>query len=351
VLSGAETAFRVSIDANGNLTGDGTKTYEWDAENRLLAVKQGGNALASFTYDGKGRRATKAVGGVSISYLYSGAQFLEERPSAGPTKRYVYGSGVDQPLAQVIAGTPSYNLADHLGSVIRTTDTAGTAILTRAYDPWGNLLQGSATSGYAFTGREWDSETSLYYYRARYYAPQAGRFLIEDPIGLAGGANYYAYASGRVTSYTDPLGLRIHINLSVGPAQFGVPRTCSGDAGGTCYLRTGGTLGPCRRQGKCYGFDVTANIKIWEEFSVTQQVAVTPGTSANTPGLSLQQHEDLHLSDFRLGFSDAAINSVIQTDDFKTVTACNNARRQCIGRIDSFITGVALFTHVFRDVW
>ena len=81
------------------------------------------------------------------------------------------------------------------------------------YDPYG----ASSTSGTAsansleYTGRENDGTTNLYYYRARYYSPQFGRFISEDPIGLAGGANYYAYVSGNPISNYDPLGL----------AQFG----------------------------------------------------------------------------------------------------------------------------------
>jgi YD repeat-containing protein len=50
-----------TYDLNGNLTGDGVKTYEWDAVNRLVAVKQGGSTLASFTYDGNGRRGRSPV--------------------------------------------------------------------------------------------------------------------------------------------------------------------------------------------------------------------------------------------------------------------------------------------------
>jgi RHS repeat-associated protein len=206
VLSGAETAFRVSIDANGNLTGDGTKTYEWDAENQLTAVKQGGNTLASFTYDGNGRRATKTAGGVTTTYVYYGAQFLEERPSTGTTKRYVYGLGIDRPLAQAVGGVTSYSVADHLGSVVRTTDASGAPTLTREYDPWGNLLQGSTMSGYAFTGREWEPDIGLYYYRARYYNAAIGRFTSEDPIGLEGGTNLFAYVQNRPLTHVDPEG-------------------------------------------------------------------------------------------------------------------------------------------------
>jgi RHS repeat-associated protein len=206
-LSETGTSNTLTYDPSGNLTSDGTRTFEWDAENRLTAVKQGGNTLASFTYDGNGRRATKTAGGVTTTYVYDGSQFLEERPSGGSTKRYVYGPGIDQPLAQSVGGVTSYFAADHLGSVVRTTDATGAPTLTRQYDPWGNLLQGSTTSGYAFTGREWDSETGLYYYRARYYDPKLGRFISEDPSRFEGAVNFYSYVDNRPASAVDPSGL------------------------------------------------------------------------------------------------------------------------------------------------
>jgi RHS repeat-associated protein len=74
-------------------------------------------------------------------------------------------------------------------------------------DAWGNLESGASTPGYAFTGREWDPETGLYYYRARYYDPKAGRFLGEDPIGFQGGVNFYAYVGSNPSSLRDPYGL------------------------------------------------------------------------------------------------------------------------------------------------
>jgi RHS repeat-associated protein len=206
--AGASTTF--TYDANGNLIGDGSKTYEWDANNRLIAVKQGGSTLASFTYGGGGRRSTKTAGGVTTTYVYDGLQFLEERPGVGSTKRYVYGPGIDQEFAQVSSGAASYNVADHLGSVVRVTDSAGAPILSREYDPWGTLLQGSTAPGYAYTGREWDPESGLYYYRARYYDSKVGRFISQDPIGFRAGLNFYAYVGSSPVNYSDPLGLFLY---------------------------------------------------------------------------------------------------------------------------------------------
>ncbi len=64
------------------------------------------------------------------------------------------------------------------------------------YDSFGNIIgsTGSVTNSFGFTGREFDTETNLYYYRARYYDPQTGRFISEDPAGFAeSGTNVYAY--------------------------------------------------------------------------------------------------------------------------------------------------------------
>ena len=96
---------------------------------------------------------------------------------------------------------------DGLGSVTKTSSSAGAVNLTRQYDAWGSL-QAGATSGYAFTGREWDPETGLYYYKARYYDPKLGRFISEGPIGFDGGdINLHVYVWRNPTNFVDPEGL------------------------------------------------------------------------------------------------------------------------------------------------
>jgi RHS repeat-associated protein len=124
----------------------------------------------------------------------------------------VHGPGIDEPL-EVEHGSGeilSYH-ADGLGSIVRMTDTQQNVVqeMSREYDAFGNLLEGAAEEGYAFTGREWDAETGLYYYRARYYDPKIGRFLSEDPIQWqAGDVNFYAYALNNPTNLVDPFGLQ-----------------------------------------------------------------------------------------------------------------------------------------------
>ncbi len=78
------------------------------------------------------------------------------------------------------------------------------------YTPFGDsaAASGAIDNDIRFAGREWDGETRLYYNRARYYDPQVGRFISEDPIGLAGGINPYVFAGNDPVNRRDPSGNR-----------------------------------------------------------------------------------------------------------------------------------------------
>ena len=148
------------------------------------------------------------VTGDGASYTYAREDILRE-VRGGVTYTYVHGPGIDSPLARERAGVLAYYHADGLGSVVAATDPAGAVASTRRYDAWGRLEVGAGEAGYAFTGREWDPETGLYYYRARYYDPTAERFVSEDPIGFAGGINFHAYVGNSPIDFTDPEGLAV----------------------------------------------------------------------------------------------------------------------------------------------
>jgi RHS repeat-associated protein len=97
-------------------------------------------------------------------------------------------------------------MTEHLGSTAGLTDASGNLIEQLSYDSFGNSA-GSVRTRYGYTGRERDPDTGLLYYRARWYDPQVGRFISEDPSGLSGGYNWYSYVGNRPISRSDPTGL------------------------------------------------------------------------------------------------------------------------------------------------
>ncbi|MBI1911044.1 MAG: RHS repeat-associated core domain-containing protein [Deltaproteobacteria bacterium] len=125
------------------------------------------------------------------------------------TTSYVHGPGIDEPLSLSRDGQTYYYHADGLGSITSITDANQAAVNRYAYDSFGALKKSETIrNAYTYTGREYDIETGLYFYRARYYDPEAGRFVSKDPIGFAGGdVNVYGYVGNNPANWMDPLGL------------------------------------------------------------------------------------------------------------------------------------------------
>lgn len=200
----------IPIDSNGNLTQktEGTDIwgYEWNAENQLTRVTKNTVEQSRFSYDPEGRRVEKVAGGVTTTYTYDREDIIREVRGA-TTLKYMQGAGIDAPLAVDDGTTFTYLHADGLGSIAKVTNASGAVTLTRQYDAWGNPEVSAGEAGFAFTGREWDPEIGLYYYRARYYSGTVGRFISEDPIGVRDDINLYRYVKDRPVNVVDPSGL------------------------------------------------------------------------------------------------------------------------------------------------
>jgi len=198
-----------SYDINGNLTNDGQYTYIYDCESRLIEVKQGEATIVTYAYDFKGRRVRKSVGASVTQFSYDGDKIISDYNDAGVLlAKYVYGPGIDKPIYLVSGGNGYYYFFDGLGSVVALARNGSAPTEVYSYDVFGEPNRVSNIGNrYMFTGREFEPETGLYYYRARYYYPQLGRFLQTDPIGYGDGMNIYAYVSNNPIIRTDPLGM------------------------------------------------------------------------------------------------------------------------------------------------
>jgi RHS repeat-associated protein len=201
-----------ALDANGNTLSDSSgKQYSWDFDNRLTSVTVPGTGTTTFRYDPLGRRIQKSGPLGTTNFVYDEYNVIEELDSGGNViARNTPGSHVDEWLAQLRSGTTSYYERDGLGSVTSLTDSSGALASSYTFDSFGKTTASTGTlaNPFRYAGREFDQETGLYYDRARYYDPSAGRFLSEDPIGFSGGIDFYAYVANNPVIFTDPSGLQ-----------------------------------------------------------------------------------------------------------------------------------------------
>jgi len=156
-------------------------------------------------------------------FVYDGQDIVLDfyKPDGGSfelARRYLYGPGIDQVLAQENVDQALtdpdrvyWMLTDNLGTVRDLVDATGAAKEHYRYDAFGKLLEGDTSlTRYLYTAREFDVDTGLQYNRNRWYDSNTGRFLSEDPIGFAGDpSNLYRYVGNGPTNGTDPSGLAI----------------------------------------------------------------------------------------------------------------------------------------------
>ncbi len=183
--------FCYGYDDNGNLIskeakvagacgGGGPLTdYEYDPENQLVEVRVNGAVTANYRYDALGRRIEKDAGGVTSRYVYDSEDILLEFDGANTLlAHYTHGPGIDEPLIMVrdldSSGTFEtsegfFYQADGLGSLTELTDSTGFISQAYVYDSYGGIVDqvGTLPNPYTYTGREFDAESGLYYYRAR----------------------------------------------------------------------------------------------------------------------------------------------------------------------------------------
>jgi len=217
----------VSLDAAGYITQARGLGFVWDAAGQLKEVHQGsptGTLLASYAYDGYGRRLRKVTtagapqGAGTVLYLYDLNNHLLMEANAAGTPLVTYVWRDDIPVSLIVHGSPEtvlYLETDHLNTPRAARNQQKAVVWRWESDAFGATLANEdpgntgtkTTINLRFPGQYFDKESGLHYNHHRYYDPKMGRYLSSDPIGLAGGLNTYLYVGGNPISNVDPLGL------------------------------------------------------------------------------------------------------------------------------------------------
>ena len=214
-------------DADGNLTErylgtgrwlDGKKDrwrYRWNADGSLAKVIRPDKREVEFTYDALGRRLSKSFGTTVTRWVWNGNvplhqwkqhreySVVEDRWNTDTERRdmtvWLFDEESFVPVAMIKEGRSYSILTDQLGTPTEAYDAEGNEVWSRVLDMDGNVIGETGNKGmvpFLFQGQYYDRETGLAYNRFRYYSPQMGMYVSQDPIGLAGGIlNLYGYVS------------------------------------------------------------------------------------------------------------------------------------------------------------
>ena len=200
-----------SYDADGNLLSGGGWTYTYDDENRLAGMS---NATDTWTYqyDGLGSRVSATHNGTVTQYLNDlsglGNVEAEFNGSGQVVSHYTYG--LDLTSSVPASGSAAYYHFDATGNTAQMTNASGAVVNSYTYLPFGEKLASTAgvANPFTYVGEYgvMDEGSGLYYMRNRFYSPTLGRFVQQDPTGLASDTNLYRYSANNPLSYVDPDG-------------------------------------------------------------------------------------------------------------------------------------------------
>ncbi len=208
-----------AYDDEGQLISAYGSTLTFDYEHRLTGIA--GETTSRFKYDGAGNRIEADRNGVMPRYIYdaSGNLLVEADSENQITRYYIYGAGL---LAMVDTANTMYCYHfDATGHTVALTDSTKAIVNAYAYTPFGIIANQTQTINqpFKFVGQYgvMAEDNGWYYMRARYYDPETGRFISEDPLGFDGGdVNLYVYALNNPVMFIDPLGLCTESNLTFG---------------------------------------------------------------------------------------------------------------------------------------
>ena len=209
----------MSYAPSGQLTSDvngpsgASLTHTYDDAGRMVETSDGSGVVATYAYDAFEQRISKTAGGVAVHYIHDqyGRLLAEHDGASGSALReYVWLGRLPVAMVDHASGVPVlyYIHTDQVAQPQKMTDANGAVVWDRVATPFGVEVSvtGSLTQVLRFPGQTNDPETFLNQNWHREYAPELGRYVQSDPIGLLGGVNTYAYVKGNPLSGIDPTG-------------------------------------------------------------------------------------------------------------------------------------------------
>ncbi len=200
-------------DKNGNLLSKEGFTYGYDALDRMIAVYQNDELLATYTYDSFNRRISKTTSAATTHFLYDGQCEIGSYENGHATSLRILADGPhgSEIGAAVLIELPEgtfFPVHDHRGCLTSLETPDGTSALTVRYTAFGEeTLFGSIDCPWRFSSKRVDPETHFVYFGARFLDPAMGRWTTADPEGFHDGFNLYAYVKNCPQTHLDPWGL------------------------------------------------------------------------------------------------------------------------------------------------
>ena len=185
--------------------------YDWQSDGMLARVVRPDGKEVSFAYDALGRRIRKTYAGTTTHFVWDGNVPLHEWTEEAEENvvTWLFEQDTFVPAAKLVANGDCFSIvSDYLGTPMQAYDKQGNKVWEQELDIYGRQRKRpSAFIPFKYQGQYEDAETGLYYNRFRYYDPNAGSYISQDPIGLTGGnPTLYGYV-GEPNSWIDVLGL------------------------------------------------------------------------------------------------------------------------------------------------
>jgi RHS repeat-associated protein len=283
-----------TYDNEGDLTSKTDKTtnagttYTWNMRHQLTSIAFSDGTSTTYRYDPMGRRIESNASAVVTRDIYDGQNLRLQYDGNNLLSASFVDAGLDGHLEETQAGQRLFFLQDGSNSAVQLTNSSGASVASYAYDSFGVPAVSNSNNPanpFTYTGREFDTKSGLYYYRSRYYAPDQGRFISEDPVAHL---NAYTYTQNDPVDFGDPSGavLTEYAVLTASTQKFNIASCISAAVGAAANVAQAGVGAAFDQPGAAASAAQRALVAGAIETGVACALAAVPAGEAEAPAAS-----------------------------------------------------------------